>query len=75
MQIEEIKEALWGLQLMVTRGEGCREGIVREFGMDVYTRLYLKWITNIDPAKAQGTLLSVMWQPGWEWRLKEKGYM
>ena len=27
---------------MVTRGEG----ILREFGMDVYTLLYLKWITN-----------------------------
>ena len=24
------------------------EGIVREFGMDRYTRLYLKWITNKD---------------------------
>jgi len=24
------------------------EGIVGEFGMDVYTRLYLKWITNKD---------------------------
>ena len=27
---------------MVTRGEG----IVREFGIDVYTLLYLKWITE-----------------------------
>ena len=25
-----------------------REGIAREFGMDVYTLLYLKWITNKD---------------------------
>ena len=24
------------------------EGIVREFGMDMYTRLYLKWVTNKD---------------------------
>ena len=24
------------------------EGIVREFGMDLYTVLYLKWITNKD---------------------------
>ena len=23
-------------------------GIVREFGMDMYTLLYLKWITNKD---------------------------
>ena len=22
------------------------EGVVREFGMDMYTLLYLKWITN-----------------------------
>ena len=29
-------------------GEGLREGIVREFGMDRYTLLYLKWITNKD---------------------------
>jgi len=27
-------------------GEG--EGIVRQFGMDLYTLLYLKWITNKD---------------------------
>jgi len=24
------------------------KGIVREFGMDMYTLLYLKWITNRD---------------------------
>ena len=30
------------------QGEGWEEGIVREFGMDVYTLLYLKWITNKD---------------------------
>ena len=29
-------------------GEGRGGGIVREFGMDVYTLLYLKWITNKD---------------------------
>ena len=29
-------------------GEGCGEGIVREFGMDMYALLYLKWITNKD---------------------------
>ena len=27
---------------------GAKEGIVREFGMDMYTPLYLKWITNKD---------------------------
>ena len=34
--------------LMVTRGEGWEEGIVREFRMDRYTLLYLKWIMNKD---------------------------
>ena len=31
---------------MVARGEKYREGIVREFWIDMYTLLYLKWITN-----------------------------
>ena len=35
-------------ELMVTGGEGWREGIVREFGTDMYTLLYLKRITNKD---------------------------
>ena len=39
------------------------EGTVMEFGMVVYTLLYLKWITNEDPL--YGTLLAVIWQPGW----------
>ena len=29
-------------------GEGWGEGIVREFGIDMYTLLYSKWITNKD---------------------------
>ena len=33
---------------MVTRGERWGEGIVREFGIDMYTLLYLEWITNKD---------------------------
>ena len=33
---------------MVARGEGSGAGIVREPGMDMYTLLYLKWITNRD---------------------------
>ena len=32
---------------MVTR-ERIGEGIVREFGIDMYTLLYFKWITNKD---------------------------
>ena len=33
---------------MGQRGEECGEGIVREFGMDRSTLLYLKWITVKD---------------------------
>ena len=33
---------------MVTGGEGWERRTVREFGMDKYTLLYLKWITNKD---------------------------
>ena len=33
---------------MVTRGEGWWEGIVREFGINIYTLLYFKRITNKD---------------------------
>ena len=35
-------------ELMVAGREEWREGIVGEFGMDTYTLLYLKWITNKD---------------------------
>ena len=33
-------------ELMVTRREGWREGIVREFGVDMYILLYLKQKTS-----------------------------
>ena len=46
---------------MVPRGEGWGEGIVREFGMDMYTLLYLKWITNKNLVYISlGILLNVM---------------
>ena len=48
-------------------------GTVREFGMDMYTLWSLKWITNKDLLRAQGTLLSFMWQPGGEGRGGENG--
>ena len=35
-------------QLMVTREEVWEEMIVRDLGIDMYTLLYLKWITNKD---------------------------
>ena len=33
---------------MVTGGEGWGKGRIREFGMDMYTLLYLKWIISKD---------------------------
>ena len=35
-------------KFMVAAGEGCGTGIVRGFLMDMYTLLYLKWISNKD---------------------------
>ena len=51
--------------------------MVKELGMDMYTRQYLMQTTNKDLLYSTGTLLSVMWQPGWEgdWRENEYTYM
>ena len=35
-------------ELVVAGWTGCGEGVDREFGMDRYTLIYLKWITNKD---------------------------
>ena len=51
------------------------EGGLREFGLDMYTLLYLKWITNKTYCIAYGTLVNIMLQPGWEGSLGENGYM
>ena len=61
--------------MKIASGEGLGEVLVREFGMDMYTALYLKWRTNKALRIAQGTLLGVMWQPGWEGSLGENVYM
>jgi len=45
--------------------------ILRELGIDMYTLLYIARTYCI----AQGILLSVTWQPGWEKILGENGYM
>ena len=55
--------------------DGGGEEIVREFGMDMYTLLYLKWITTKTSCIAHGTLLNVMWQPRWKGNLGENGHM
>ena len=45
--------------------------------MDMYTRLYLKWITllKMDNCTSLETLLNIKWQPGGEESFGEKGYM
>ena len=51
---------------MIDHGEGWVEGIVREFEIDLYTLLYLKWMTNkiLSYCIAQGTLLCALREPG-----------
>ena len=48
--VQFYRNRLIGLEneLKVARWEGWGEGLVREFGIDRYTLLYLKWITNKD---------------------------
>ena len=41
----EIDSQTWRTRLWLP-GEKIKERIIREFGMDMYTLLYLKWITN-----------------------------
>ena len=41
-------------QLMVTRKKEWRGRIDWEFGIDMYTLLYLKWITNMDVLYSTG---------------------
>ena len=36
-------------KFMVAVGDRCGTGIVRGFLMDMYTLLYLKWISNKEP--------------------------
>ena len=42
-------------ELMVASGERPGEGIVREFGVDMYSLLYLKWIINKNQLYSTGT--------------------
>ena len=50
--------------------------IVRESEIDMYTPLYLKWVTNqVLLYIAQGTLFNVIWWPGWKLSLGENGYL
>ena len=40
--------------------EKGREGIVGEFGTDMHTLLYLKWVANKDLLYCTGNLFNVM---------------
>ena len=62
-------------ELRVTRREELEEGIGRELGVDMYTLQCLKWVTSRTCCTAQGTLLQVVWRPGWGRSLQENGYL
>ena len=57
------------------QGGGWRERTVREFGMDMYTLLYLKWITNKDLPYSTGNSVQYYVQFGWEGNLGKNRYM
>ena len=50
------------------------EGIVRRFGIDMYTLLYLKWVINKDLLYSTETLLNIMQQPKGGKNLKKSRY-
>ena len=56
------------------KGKGC--GVNWEIGIDIYTLLYIKKITNKNLRHNTGTLLNALWGSKWEGNLKkEGGYM
>ena len=50
------RNRLTGLEneLMITKGEECGGDMVKEFGIDMYILLYLKWITKRDLLHSTG---------------------
>ena len=56
---------------MAARGKDRKEGIVRKFGMVMYTLRYLKWITNKDLPSNTWNSTQFMWKPIWEGSLGE----
>ena len=60
---------------MVAKEEELGKGQLGSLGIDRYTLLYSKWVTNKDHPIAQGALLSVMWWPGWEGNFRETRYV
>ena len=69
-QIHRLRERTYGCW-----GEGWRERIVWEFGINIYPLLYLKWINNKVLLYSTGNAAHVMWQSGWEGSLRENGYI
>ena len=51
------------------------EKIIREFGMDIQTLLYLKWITNKDLLYSTGNSAQWYVEAWMERSLTENGYM
>ena len=47
----------------------------REFGIDMYTLVYLKWITNKDLLYSTGNSAQYYVQSKWEKNLKKNRYM
>ena len=45
-------------------GEGWRAGIVRDFGMNIFILLYLKWIINKDLQKNSAECYMAAWMGG-----------
>ena len=67
---ETHREQIYGCQ-----EEGSGEGIVREFGIDMYTLLYLKWIANKELVYNTGNSAQcyvAAWMGG---EYQENGYM
>jgi len=56
-------------------GKALEEETVREFGVDMYTLLHLKWITNKDLLYSTWNSAQCYMPPGWEGSLGENGRM
>lgn len=57
------------------QGEWWGQGIVREFGRDMYTLLYLRWLTNKDLLYSRGNSAQCYMAAWIGGGLRESGYM
>ena len=67
---ETHREQIYGCQ-----EEGSGEGIVREFGIDMYTLLYLKWKANKVLLYSMRNSAQCNVAASWEGSLVKNGYM